>query len=68
MYKNGQYFIKYSSVCSDNVIKQITMDWETVYRDCRIVSLSIVYSGGGLYSGYVVFEEIRDKEGEEHEI
>ena len=64
MKHNGQYFKKYSSVWPDEVMKQITMDWETVYRDCRIASLSILYSGHGLFSGYVVFEAIQDKEGE----
>ena len=55
---NGQNIVKYSATSPDGVIRVIMNAWETVFSDCKIVSLSIV-EGYGLYHAYVVFEEMK---------
>ena len=58
MRQNGQHLIKYSGITFDSVMRHITTDWEGAYFDCRIVSISIVDGGHGLYHAAVVYEEL----------
>lgn len=58
MKQNGQHLIKYSGITFDSILRKITMDWEGAYFDCRIVSISIVDGGNGMYHAAVVYEEV----------
>lgn len=55
---NKQHLLKYSGVSFDGVVSKITMDWEGAYPDCKIVTISIVNDGNGLFQALVVFEEL----------
>lgn len=55
---NGQNIVKYSAFSADSVVSDVVKAWSTVYSDCKIVSLSIV-KNNGMYSAYVVFEEMK---------
>ena len=55
---NGQNLKKYSAEYYDDIVKQIARDWEEVYSDCKIGSISIVQRGTFLYYALVVFEEV----------
>lgn len=57
MRKNGQYLKKYSGIDVSDVQAKICVDWETVYTDCKIVSISINHDHG-LFHGLVVYEEV----------
>ena len=58
MRQNGQCLIKYSGLDPDSVQSEIVKDWETAYQDCKIVTVSMVDGGHGLYHALVVFEEL----------
>ena len=56
---NGQYTKKYTAEEYDDIVKQITRDWEEVYHDCKIGSVSIMQRGVFSYCALVVFEEVK---------
>lgn len=53
---NGQYFKSYTEYSMSDLQSRIAYEWENIYSDCKIVSISTSISGR-CHHALVVFEE-----------